>query len=43
MQKKQKKKKNPFSGISKNWRLDLKVCADSSWLLVFNNGLKKTV
>ena len=25
----------------KNWRLDPKVCAYSSWLLVFKNGLKK--
>ena len=28
-------------GTSKNRRLDLKVCADLSWLLVFKNGLKK--
>ena len=33
--------KKPFWGTSKNWRLDPKVCADSSWLLVFKNGLKK--
>ena len=33
--------KTPFWGTSKNRRLDLKVCADSSWLLVFKNGLKK--
>ena len=33
--------KTPFWGTSKNWRLDLKVCADSSLLLVFKNGLKK--
>ena len=32
--------KTPFWGTSKNRRLDLKVCADSSWLLVFKNGLK---
>ena len=31
----------PFWGTSKNRRLDLKVCADLSWLLVFKNGLKK--
>ena len=35
------KKNTPFWGTSKNQRLDLKVCADSSWLLVFKNGLKK--
>ena len=34
-------KKISFWGTSKNRRLDLKVCADSSWLLVFKNGLKK--
>ena len=28
-------------GTSKIWRLDPKVCADPSWLLVFKNGLKK--
>ena len=33
--------KTPFWGTSKNRRLDLKVCADSSLLLVFKNGLKK--
>ena len=33
--------KTTFWGTSKNRRLDLKVCADSSWLLVFKNGLKK--
>ena len=33
--------KTPFWGTSKNRRLDPKVCADSSWLLVFKNGLKK--
>ena len=33
--------KTPSWGTSKNWRLDLNVCADSSWLLVFKNGLKK--
>ena len=33
--------KTPFWGTSKNQRLDLKVCADSSWLLVVKNGLKK--
>ena len=31
----------PFWGTSKNQRLDLKVCADPSWLLVLKNGLKK--
>ena len=31
----------PFWGTSKNQRLDPKVCADPSWLLVFKNGLKK--
>ena len=30
-----------FWGTSKNQKLDPKVCADSSWLLVFKNGLKK--
>ena len=40
MQKKSFKKK-PFWGTSKNRRLDPKVCADLSWLLVFKNGLKK--
>ena len=39
--KKNKNFKTPFWGTSKNRRLDLKVCADSSWLLVFKNGLKK--
>ena len=38
MQKKKKKKK---WGTSKNRRLDPKVCSDSSWLLVFKNGLNK--
>ena len=33
--------KTTFWGTSKNQRLDLKVCADSSWLLVVKNGLKK--
>ena len=33
--------KPPFWGTSKNRRLDLKVCADLSLLLVFKNGLKK--
>ena len=33
--------KTPFWGTSKNQRLDLKVCADSSLLLVVKNGLKK--
>ena len=32
---------NPFWGTSKNWWLELKVCADPSWLPVFKNGLKK--
>ena len=31
----------PFWGTSKNQRLDLKVWADPSWLLVLKNGLKK--
>ena len=38
---KQNIKKNTFWGTSKTQRLDLKVCADLSWLLVFKNGLKK--
>ena len=33
--------KTPFWGTYKNRRLDLKVRADPSWLLVFKNGLKK--
>ena len=33
--------KVPFWSTSKNWRLDPKVCADLSWLLVFKNGLIK--
>ena len=33
--------KTPFWGTSKNRKLDPKVCADLSWLLVFKNGLKK--
>ena len=32
--------KTPFWGTSKNRRLDLKLCADSSWLLVFKMVLK---
>ena len=32
---------NPFGGTSKKRRLDLKVWADPSWLLVLKNGLKK--
>ena len=36
-----KNKQKTFWGTSKNWRLDPKVCADSSWLLVLKNGLKK--
>ena len=39
-----KDKKNLYIqnvGTSKNQRLDPKVCVDSSWLLVFKNGLKK--
>ena len=28
-----------FGGTSKNQRLDPKVCADPSWLLVFKNSL----
>ena len=31
----------PFRGTCNNWRLDLKVFADPSWVLVFKNGLKK--
>ena len=30
-----------FWGTSKNWRLDLKVNADPSWLLVFKNSLQR--
>ena len=33
--------KKTFWGTLKNQRLDPKVCADPSWLLVFKNGLKK--
>ena len=33
--------KTPFWGTSKNKWLDLKICADSSWLLVLKNGNKK--
>ena len=32
--------KPPFLGTSENRRLDLLICADPSWLLVFKNGLK---
>ena len=34
-------KKAFLKTLSKNWRLDLKVCAHLSWLLVFKNGIKK--
>ena len=30
-----------FGALKKNCRLDPKVCADLTWLLVFKNGLKK--
>ena len=33
--------KTPFWSSSKNRRLDVKVCADPSWLLVFKYGFKK--
>ena len=33
--------KTPFWSSSKNQRLDVKVCADPSWLLVFKYGFKK--
>ena len=33
--------KTSFWSSSKNWRLDVKVCADPSWLLVFKYCFKK--
>ena len=33
--------KYPFVGYFQNRKLDLKVCADPSWLLVYKNGIKK--
>ena len=35
--------KTPFWGTSKNWRLDLKVCADPLWLLVLKMVLKSVL